>query len=133
MYAVSVTAHMANSTQYQPNSLFQNSYKDYTLYPTNLTFRSSYRKVLESYKRRLDDASENLFSKEGKQGERLDVRFRDYDAAQTSMLLPAPFSLCCILLTNVTRVRGSAEQSNRLPHKSESASWRCFNSRGPKV
>jgi hypothetical protein len=77
---------MAASVQQQAISFFEDSYKDYALYPTNVVYRASYRKVLESYKNRLDKASTKLFLKEATQGHQLDVRFRDYNVAQTSKL-----------------------------------------------
>jgi hypothetical protein len=60
---------------------FEGSYRDYAQYPMNLVYRASFRKVLESYKKRLDSASELLFFKEGTM---IDVRIRDYNVAQTS-------------------------------------------------
>jgi hypothetical protein len=77
---------MAASVQQQAASLFEDSYKTYPLYPTNLVYRASYRKVLESYKTRLDKASTKLFFNEATPGQRLDVRIRDYNVAQASTL-----------------------------------------------
>jgi hypothetical protein len=77
---------MAATVQQQAISFFEGSYKDYALYPTNLVYRASYRKVLESYKNRLDKASTKLFLKEATQGHQLDVRFRDYNIAEKSKL-----------------------------------------------
>jgi hypothetical protein len=75
---------MAANVQQQASSIFEASYKEYGLYPTNLVYRASYRKVLESYKNRLDSASSKLFFKEDTQGQQLDVRVRDYNVAQSS-------------------------------------------------
>jgi len=75
---------MAANAQQQANTFFEESYKDYVLYPTNLVYRASYRKVLESYKNRLDKATPKLFLKEGTQDDQLDVRFRDYNATLSS-------------------------------------------------
>jgi hypothetical protein len=69
---------MAVATQ-QGVSVYEESYKDFEQYPTNLVYRASYRKVLEGYKSRLDRASTRLFSKEGDPRVALDVRFRDYN------------------------------------------------------
>lgn len=60
------------------NTYFETSLRDHILYPTNLVFRGSHRKVLEAYKNRLDSASPNLFKKEATT-DQLDVRFRDYN------------------------------------------------------
>jgi hypothetical protein len=80
----SFTSQMAANSHQQAVSFFEDSYKYYTLYPTNLVYRASYRKVLESYKNRLDKASTKLFFKEATPGQQLDVRFRDYNVAQNS-------------------------------------------------
>lgn len=63
---------------------FQQSYDQFREYPTNLVFRASYRKVLQSYKKRLTDAEKKLFFNEGTKGRQLDVRFLDYDVALRS-------------------------------------------------
>lgn len=81
-------SQMAANIQQQGVSFFEDSYKNYVLYPTNLVYRASYRKVLESYKNRLDKASTKLFLKEATRGHQLDVRFRDYDVAQASKPIP---------------------------------------------
>ncbi|OAL52682.1 hypothetical protein IQ07DRAFT_642349 [Pyrenochaeta sp. DS3sAY3a] len=70
---------MAGVAQQHVVPYFDASYRNYPSYPTNLIYRASYRKVLESYKTRLDNASEALFSKDTAV---LDVRFRDFNDAQ---------------------------------------------------
>lgn len=70
-------------TQTLASNYFATSYKDYAQYPTNLVYRASYRKVLESYKSRLDKASSRLFLQEGT-NDQLDVRFRDYNSSTQS-------------------------------------------------
>ncbi|ORY12543.1 hypothetical protein BCR34DRAFT_563656 [Clohesyomyces aquaticus] len=73
---------MATIAPQQANTFFENSYKDYKNYPTNLVYRASYRKVLQSYQKRLEKASAKLFNNEGTKGDQIDVRFRDYNVAQ---------------------------------------------------
>lgn len=70
---------MAGVAQQLVVPYFDASYRNYPSYPTNLIYRASYRKVLESYKNRLDNASEALFSRDTSV---LDVRFRDFNDAQ---------------------------------------------------
>jgi hypothetical protein len=73
---------MANASARQPDiRLFGDSYRDYSQYPTNLVYRASFRKVLESYKKRLDSASALLFFKEETS---IDVRIRDYNGTRMS-------------------------------------------------
>lgn len=81
---------MAATGQQHANTYFETSYKDYLLYPTNLVYRASYRKVLESYKNRLDHASNDLFFAEGTT-DKLDVRIRDYNDAAKRRSLPLFF------------------------------------------
>lgn len=70
---------MATIVQQPVLPYFDASYRNYSSYPTNLVYRASYRKVLESYRNQLDDASESLFSKDTAI---LDVRIRDFDNVQ---------------------------------------------------
>ncbi|KAJ4379240.1 hypothetical protein N0V86_005285 [Didymella sp. IMI 355093] len=72
---------MAGGPPQQGSTYFETSYRGHLLYPTNLVYRASYRKVLESYKKRLDQASPDLFFKEGT-AKKLDVRFRDYSETE---------------------------------------------------
>ena len=73
---------LAGTIVQQPEiGFFGDSYRDHSYYPMNLVYRASFRKVLESYKKRLDSASDLLFLKEGS---KIDVRIRDYNITTTS-------------------------------------------------
>lgn len=75
---------MAEQALYQVDPYFETSYSEHSLYPTNLVYRASYRKVLESYKNRLDKACSKLLFKEATKNQ-LDVRFREYDSVEKGL------------------------------------------------
>lgn len=55
---------------------FEDAYSNYLLYPTRLTYTTTYASELENYKTRLDYAANKLFFPNEKG---IDVGFRDFD------------------------------------------------------
>ena len=64
------------ATTLQLPNAFKISYSDFSLYPQNLVYQTSYPSALTGYRTRLDDSSSRLFVTKDTD---LDIVFRDYN------------------------------------------------------
>jgi len=74
---------MAARQTLQPSQEFRTSYDDYERYPQNLLYKASYKGVLRAYGSRIETAQPRFLTQAL---DDIDVRFRDWDASNLSML-----------------------------------------------
>jgi hypothetical protein len=63
---------------------FRTSYDDHARYPQNLMHKASYKGVLRAYESRIETAQPRFLTQAL---DDIDVRFRDWDAPNSSMLV----------------------------------------------